>query len=127
MQLYEQIEKEFDEKFFIAGKNAYGEEVGLLFPAKVEVRDFLKQSFIKFLDGECERLEMSKKLIRKQCRACGGTLAKSHGSGAIVFPLQCIVCHNYQEEPESNAVGYNQAKEEVIADYQNMIKELQND
>lgn len=40
----ERVIEEFDQKFFIAGKNCYGEEKGLLFPAKCEVRDFISQA-----------------------------------------------------------------------------------
>jgi hypothetical protein len=40
----EEILAKFDEKFFIPGKNALGYDVALLFPAKVEVRDFIKEA-----------------------------------------------------------------------------------
>lgn len=61
MQLYEQIEKEFDEKI-----NTYDKDGGFIvyvdgydnqdFDTDL-IKSFLKQSFIKFLEGECERLE----------------------------------------------------------------------
>lgn len=46
----EGVMEEFDSRFFIAGKNAYGEEKPLLFPAKVEVRDWLHATLTTLLN-----------------------------------------------------------------------------
>jgi len=60
----ENIINEFDAKFFIAGTNALGEEKPLLFPAKVEVRDWLrttltaqKQSTLEQIKGIVEEMK----------------------------------------------------------------------
>lgn len=44
--------KEFNEKYFISGKNALGYHVDLLFPAKIEIKEFLIQSHINYLKRE---------------------------------------------------------------------------
>ena len=61
MTTYEQIEKEFDEEFV--------RDTGLMrvtpyssseLPMADAIKSFLKQSFMKYLQGEVERLEKSK-------------------------------------------------------------------
>ncbi len=47
----EEALKEFDEKLFISGKNALGQWVPMLFPAKVEVRDFILSLLCKQREG----------------------------------------------------------------------------
>lgn len=91
MQLYEQIERQFDEKM----------GTGLFSPAsessKKEYKSFLKQSFIKFLESECERLEKSKLELTK----------------------------DETDNDWFYGFGNNQALSDTISHYQNMIKELQ--
>jgi len=59
MNHLEKTIKEFDEKYFVAGKNALGYEVPLLFPAKSEIREFLIKSHIKYLNDERKRIVMA--------------------------------------------------------------------
>lgn len=54
----EYVEKtvaEFDSKFFIGGRNAYGVERPLLFPAKSEVRDWLTITLSEALEEGARR------------------------------------------------------------------------
>ena len=109
MQLYEQIEKEFDElshAYFEPGDKDYWE--GIEFG-----KSFLKQSFIKFLEGECERLEKSK----KDTRISNG----GYGSGGVAYAM-CTACGGQED---CTCESYNQALSDTISHYQNMIKELQ--
>jgi len=56
MNHLEKTIKEFDEKYFVGGKNALGYEVPLLFPAKSEIREFLITSHIDYLKREMENI-----------------------------------------------------------------------
>lgn len=68
----ERVIEEFDQKFFIAGKNCYGEEKGLLFPAKCEVRDFISQALDNqmkevidsLIDWADEKTDLQNEIIR---------------------------------------------------------------
>lgn len=121
MQLYEQIEKEFDKQF---GYNIFElidkNNFAILYdrqdenPASAnQIKSFLKQSFIRFLENECERLEKSK----KDTRISNG----GYGSGGVAY-ARCTECGG-QEDCDCEI--YNQALSDTILYYQNMIKELQ--
>jgi ornithine carbamoyltransferase len=56
-QLIEEKVKEFRKRFFIAGRNAIGQEVPLLFPSKIEIEDFLKQSLLQVQQEERKRCQ----------------------------------------------------------------------
>lgn len=88
MQLYEQIEKSADEEF-----------IEMYSGDKRKVKSFLKQSFIKFLEGECERLFSTRK------------------------PVTFVM--GKPQSAYSADDAYNMAIIDQIDYYQNMIKELQ--
>lgn len=104
MQLYEQIEKSFLEHFERYGVSMDEDEDTFKFesPEPSVILSFLKQSFIKFLEDECERLKTQ--------------FQDEH-------PVDCI-----DGETPVETYGYeethNQALSDTISHYQNMIKEL---
>lgn len=59
MQLYEQILKEFDKKFLCdcenPNKECYQGDDCTVREMRGELKSFLKQSFIRFLESECEK------------------------------------------------------------------------
>lgn len=95
---YEQFKKEFDEKFkglFIALSLWAGSKEYIKEPEE-EMKSFLKQSFIKYLQSEVERLE-------------GEMFADPAEAGQFAM----------------HSSGYNQALEDQITNLQAQIKELQ--
>lgn len=110
---FNEIEKEFDELW---GKSRtdghYWDEPEC---TAIDLKSFLKQSFIKYLQSEVERLEKSK---------------KENPGMHICFPLKEItftseidgkeICvHKHQVET------YNQAVSELITYYKAQIKEME--
>jgi len=98
MQLYEQIEKEFDEQFPREGGDTIYRYGRLDYPEGDErsQKSFLKQSFIQFLENECERLK--KEIAELDEKGGRNHLHRIYGI---------------------------EAREDTISHYQNMIKELQ--
>lgn len=104
---FKQILKEFDEKFTYLGRNQIDQQEIILKPYTTpeDIKSFLKQSFIKYLKNECERLEKSKKDV---------TNGRENGL--------CMCGESYRE---CNCVGYNQAISDQITYITNQIKELE--
>jgi len=66
-QEIERIVEEFDAKFFIGGTNALGEEKPLLFPAKVEVRDWLRTTLTSLTEAHKVEMEKAREEERVKC------------------------------------------------------------
>lgn len=63
-------ESEFDSRFFVSGINANGVWIPMLFPAKVEVRDFIREKlaeqkagFLSHIDSVSKRYDMKASLL----------------------------------------------------------------
>lgn len=119
MQLYEQIEKQFDERFFeeiksdmdsihfeyCTSEHDCEKFTSLRANEKCnEIKSFLKQSFIKFLESECERLTDKIKFYEEM-------MGKAKNKNRLAA--------------WSDFSSKKQALSDTISHYQNMIKELQ--
>lgn len=125
---YEQIEKEFDEKFCsfnLSADERCKECLHKTFDgssvadgcvsADEYIKSFLKQSFIKYLEGEVDRLEESKRVII----ICSDT--------SIEKDIACRSCsegYSSCDNAQTDFV-YNQAISDQITHLQAQIKELQ--
>lgn len=108
---FNEIEKEFDKKFLLP----YGEiETFNGYPFPKDIKSFLKQSFIKYLQGECERLEKSKKEnpVTHICLKLEEITFTSETSG------QKICVHKHEVET------YNQSISDQITHINQQLKEL---
>lgn len=102
---YEQIEKEFDEKFTYLGRNQVDQQEILfkLYVTPDDIKSFLRQSFIKYLEGEVGWLKTQYQDERPVDCLDGVTPVETYG---------------YEET-------YNQAIKNQITHYKAQIKELQ--
>ena len=99
--IYEQILKEFDDEFegeLWLGTRDYETS------HRAEIKSFLKQSFIKYLEGEVERLE---------------TLE------VPPYPIEDYSNNNLVALRDGAIMGYNQAISDQITHIKQQIKELQ--
>lgn len=94
---YEQIEKEFDENFAWAIEKKADEEI---IDGYKGIKSFLKQSFIKYLQSEVERLEKE---------------LKSFKNGSVCYP----------SEPVKYTEGITDTLEKQITHITNQIRELE--
>lgn len=108
---YEQIEESFDEKFLCDCENpnreCYQDDDCTVREMRGDLKSFLKQSFIKYLQSEVERLE--KTLIRNE---------------EFGFCKHCPFHKGDMEHDFGKCAGHDQAISDTISHHQNMIKEL---
>ena len=108
---YEQIEKEFDDEFVFKNKRQDGVvayEEWLSEYSCEEVKSFLKQSFIKYLQSEVERLE--KTLIRNE---------------EFGFCKHCSFHKGDMEHDFGKCAGHDEAISDQITHLKAQIKELE--
>lgn len=106
---YEQIEKEFDEKYPQLLRKRLYEELDLTGKITIEcsseVKSFLKQSFIKYLQEQVKEAE-------NKIRFIGGE-------------TYCVFCKQHRAAGECNCDGWNEAKIDQITHITNQIKGLE--
>ena len=98
---FKHIEKEFDEQFPAMDNYLDG-------GVKKDIKSFLKQSFIKYLQSEVERLDGTKQ-------------------GEIIY-IECphaFDCGGCMDKTDKDAVAYNQSISDQITYLQAQIKELE--